>query len=347
MKSKDISQNRVETATQVSQVFSRRSARQINPIFKNSGLPALMAALLLLLGYVVAVVIDNQPLRPPTNILLIVFSAIAMFLLFNKSTRRIPAMSERAASGIRILSLLCISAELMFFGVPLFGSIPYNEFGWPVIHHVAVMGWVLVLFAERYRKYDFAIALTIAVLLFNRQLALFALLAFLMTSHYSVLRLSLYFFVAVLGAILLGVARNLVLGVEVGDGAASAMYGGENFFFIMLYLMGPMYTTNQLDSNLWTDYLSLYWNTLPEWALLWQVTDMYAWISFILFYGFSCSLVFFLRFSKYPKLQVLGFLIFAYTFFSFFSIVLVSTPVLANFFVISFFMLLLPRKVFR
>lgn len=347
MRTKPNLENSVKGVEQGSQILGRGSIRQVNPIFRNSGLPALLAALLLISGYMIAVIIDNQPPRPPANLILIVVAAIAMFILFRKSARRIPLLSEKAASCIRLVSLFCITVEFLYFGVPLFGSIPYNEFGWPVIHHVAVMGWVLVLFGERYRKYDFGLALIIAVMLFNRQLALFTLLAFLMTSEYSALRLSVYSFIAVLGAILLGVARNFVLGIEITGVAGGIMDGWENFFFILLYLMGPMYTTNSLDSSLWSDYLSLYWNTTPEWSLLSQGTEIYGWISFLLFYGFFCSVVFFLRYSKYPKLQVLGFLIFTYTFFSFFSSVLISTPVLANFSVILFFMLLLPRKAFN
>ena len=337
---------RVKTTTQVSRKQREKNFRQINPLFKNPALPAVITSLLLLCGYIIAVMMDNQSPLPPTNLLLIVMSAITMYILFNRSARRIPQMSERAASCIRLLSLLCIMAEFIHFGVPLFGSVPYNEFGWPVVHHVAVMGWVLVLFGERYRKYDFVTALVIAVMLFNRQLALFALLAYLMTSRYSFWRLGGYLLVALLSVILLGVMRNLVLGVDTAGNGMEEMYGGENLFFIFLYLMGPMYSTNSLDSSLWDNYLSLYWNTIPEWALLSQATGMYSWISFILFYGFFCSLVFFFRYSKHPKLQVFGFLIYSYIYFSFFSNVLVSTPVIANFSIILFFMLLLPKKEF-
>ena len=337
---------RVKTTTPVSRKQREKNFRQINPLFKNPALPAVITSLLLLCGYIIAVMMDNQSPLPPTNLLLIVMSAITMYILFNRSARRIPQMSERAASCVRLLSLLCIMAEFIYFGVPLFGSVPYNEFGWPVVHHVAVMGWVLVLFGERYRKYDFVTALVIAVMLFNRQLALFALLAYLMTSRYSFWRLGGYLLVALLSVILLGVMRNLVLGVDTAGNGMEEMYGGENLFFIFLYLMGPMYSTNSLDSSLWDNYLGLYWNTIPEWALLSQATGMYSWISFILFYGFFCSLVFFFRYSKHPKLQVFGFLIYSYIYFSFFSNVLVSTPIIANFSIILFFMLLLPRKEF-
>lgn len=337
---------RVKTTTQVSREQSEKRFRQINPLFKNPALPALITSLLLLCGYMIAVLMDNQSPLPPTNLILIVMSAVTLYILFIRSALKIPQISERAAFCIRLLSLLCIMAEFIHFGVPLFGSVPYNEFGWPVVHHIAVMGWVLVLFGERYRKYDFVTALVIAVMLFNRQLALFALLAYLMTSRFSLSRLGGYLLVALLGVTLLGVMRNLVLGVDTAGSGMEEMYGGGNLFFVFLYLMGPMYSTNSLDSNLWDNYLSLYWNTIPEWALLSQATGMYSWISFILFYGFFCSLVFFFRYSKHPKLQVFGFLVYAYIYFSFFSNVLVSTPVIANFSIILFFMLLLPRKEF-
>lgn len=327
--------------------MSRINPRQTNSLFKNAALPALVTSLLLLCGYILAVIIDNQPLLPPINLILIVISSIIMYIIYNSSDRRIPLISERAASCIRLLSLLCITAEFIHFGVPLFGSVPYNEFGWPVIHHVAVMGWVLVLFAERYQKYDFVIVLVIAVMLFNRQLALFVLLAYLITSGYSFWKLGGYFLLTMLSVILLGMMRNQVLGVEITGSGTQNLFFDNNLFFISLYLMGPMYSTNFLDSSLWDNYLSLYWNTIPEWALLSHLIGLQSWISFSLFYGFFCSLVFFFRNSRHPKLQVLGFLIFLYLYFSFFSNVLISTPVIANFSVIIFFMLLLPRKEFR
>lgn len=320
--------------------------RTINPVFKNPALPALITAFFLISGYILSIVLDNQLILPPINLILIVISAITIYIFLNSSNLRIPQISERAASCIRFLSLLSIFAEFVYFGVPLLGSVPYNEFGWPLIHHVAVMGWVLVLFGERYKKYDFVLVLVISVMLFNRQLALFALLAYLISSRYSFWKLGIYFLLAMLGVILLGMIRNQGLGVEINESGMENLYMIENFFFIFLYLMGPLYSTNLLDSDLWNNYMSPYWNTIPEWAMLSQILGLQNWISFFLFYGFFCSLVFLFTYSRHPKLQVLGFLILFYLYFSFFSKVLISTPVIANFLVIIFFMLLLPRKEF-
>lgn len=308
--------------------------------------PAVSSAALLVCGYALLVALGEQPVVPPASLVAIVLFSAGMILSGHARPLTIPKLPERAASLLRAVSLSSIGLELLYFGAPITGSVPYNEFGWPVIHHLAVMHWVLVLFGTRRRNLDLAISLVIAVTLFNRQFALFAILSYLLTTTIPAKRMLISGIAVGASLLALGVLRNQTLGVDVSavdDGSGLPMSGA--MFFIYLYLTGPLQSGLALSSDLWDTQLSAFWNTVPEWASLSATSDVVSpAASFALFYGLFALVAQGLRSSRSWYLRCLGTLIHVYTFFAFFSGVVISTPIVANFLAVALAGALYPSR---
>lgn len=295
--------------------------------------PAALTATLLVAGYVVTVMMGQQSAWPPASL-----SAIVLFVLAlaratgNRRTPPVPTLSRAPAVLLRAICLTATAAEMIHFGVPLFGGVPYNEFGWPVVHHLAAGYWVLVLFGRNRKVLDLGISLAIAALLFNRQMALFAVLAYLMTTRMSARQLMVAGMAAIGLAMALGSLRNRALDVDVSALADTIdLPYVSSLFFLYLYLTGPLYVGLGLQSDLWESQLSTYWNTVPEWAIF---SDNFPSVpsatSFALFYGLAAILSMAMRRSASWPVRCFGWLIHCYAFFAFFSGVLISTPIIAN-----------------
>lgn len=296
------------------------------------GMPALLTAALLCVGYGVAVFVGEQDPVPPASLIAIALFAALLAAALSRHGAPLPTLNERAATVLRIASVSSFAVELAYFGAPLFGALPYNEFGWPVIHHLAVMHWVLVLFGTRHKTLDLLITVVIATLLFNRQMALFGVLAYLMTQRMHIGRLVAAAAAAIGLMALVGTLRNLTLEVDTASLAeTSGLSLGGPLFFLYLYLLGPLHVGLGLESPTWDNYLSVFWNTVPEWAQPAVATGLPPLLSFVLFYGTTVLASYRLRRSKDWFLRVLGSLIHVYLFFTFFSGVLLSTPIIANF----------------
>ena len=303
-----------------------------------------MAGVLLFLGYITSFLIDDKSANFPDQLVGILLSTLILAVLFSKAKINVPTISENAILVIRTIALLCLTAELVYFGIPLLGSIPYNEFGWPVIHHFAVTGWVLVLFGNKNKNFDLTLTLSIAILLFNRQLALYAILSYLLTSQISKRRLVIGGLSLSILILFLGILRNFTLEVNASIVTNSVELENSPFFFIYLYLIGPLYSSLDLSSGLWDNYLVNFWNTLPGWMILNNLANLSPALSYALFYSLTTLVVYILLKTKFLQIRILGSLIHVYLFFSFFSNVLISTPIIANYLIILMAITFFPKS---
>jgi len=321
-------------------VLAERTRRALrtptSSLLSHPAAPASLAASLMALGYLLAAGSGQLPGSPPPALIAIIVVCIVMYLLSPRTPFVMPRLRPRAVVLVRIASLCALSLELMWFGVPLLGQVPYNEFGWPVIHHLAVVHWVLVLFGDKRKGLDLLISLVIAALVFNRQLAMFAVLAYLMTKPMTLGRLGFIGLGAIALMALLGAVRNQVLDVDTSafEDASGFVFAGP-LFFIYVYLLGPLHVGLGMESEIWDNFLINYWNTVPEWALLVSRLEVPAPVSFLFFYGTTALVATALRRSRSWNLRSAGSLIHCYTFFSFFSWVVLSTPVISNFLVVA------------
>lgn len=314
----------------------------IGSLLQQASGPAFFTASLLCAGYALAVAVGDQSENPPAAIVLIVVFVALMAWATNRPSPPPPTLDERVVSVLRGVSLGAICLELLYFGAPLLGSVPYNEFGWPVVHHVAVMHWLLVLFGRRHKVLDLFIALCIAILLFNRQMALFALLAYLMTTTMSRKKAAIAAIAAISFVSLVGVLRNQVFSIDTTRTGDLPFF--DTLFFVYLYLTGPLVSGLALNSDLFDAQLSAYWNTVPEWAILsvhWGIPPA---LSFATFFGVVGAISYWLRRARSWEARCLGSLIHVYSYFCFFSGVLLSTPIIAGFLLIYIGALCRPRK---
>lgn len=293
--------------------------------------PASLTAGLLTLGYAIGAAASMLPPMPPMSVIGIALMAVAMLALLPSDPQPFPTLDERA---IGLLRLACVSAaalELVWFGIPLLGHVPYNEFGWPVVHHLAVAPWMLVLFGRQRKLLDLAISLVIAALLFNRQMGMFAVLAYLITTRLPLRRLVLIGAATIALMVFIGGLRNRSLDVDISsvESLSGLSFAGP-FFFLYLYLLGPLHVAMGIESEAW-DSLGAYWNTIPEWATLSTRFGVAPELSFAVFFGSVALTGLALRRSSSWHLRILGSLIHVYSFFCFFSSVLLSTPIVANY----------------
>lgn len=315
----------------------------IGPWLQKASGPAFFTAALLCAGYGLAAAIGDQSATPPAAIVLIVVFVALMSWATNRGAPPPPTLDERVVSVLRGVSLLAICVELLYFGVPLLGSVPYNEFGWPVVHHVAVMHWLLVLLGRKHKILDLVIALSIAILLFNRQMALFTLLAYLMTTAMSYRKALTAAIAAVCFVSLVGIIRNEVFRIETNVTSVDLPFF-DSLFFVYLYLTGPLVSGLALNSDLFDAQLSAYWNTVPEWAILSAKCGIPPALSFAIFFGIVGAISYWLRRTRTWETRCLGLLIHVYSYFCFFSGVLLSTPIIAGFLIVYVSALCRPRR---
>lgn len=343
--------------TNTKAITSDSSCRRQRPsaFEHSSGLLAVMlhpaassvsAAALLVVGYIVLADSEGLQLAASLNLaVMVLFCGCYAAAVRTSRLPKLPVLSSKAQVLIRIGSILALAVELAYFGIPLLGHIPYNEFGWPVVHHLAAMQWVLVLFGKQHKKGDLFLTFVVGALLFNRQMVLFGVLAYLMTTPLPARKLIVTGLVAMLLMTLLGTLRNITLDVDTNSfsDVSSLSFAGP-LFFIYLYLLGPLHQGMNLESEIWDTQLSLFWNTIPEWGRLAAYIGIPPSLSFILFYGIFSFFSYWMRCSDYWNLRVFGILIHIYMFFSFFSGVLLSTPIIGNFLAVAVAGLLYPRK---
>ena len=76
--------------------------------------------------------------------------------------------------------LICLIglSELLYFGVPLLGQVRYIDFGFTILHHIAVTTWLLVFINFKYKLVNLAsviFAVIFPLLIFNRDVFLLTL----------------------------------------------------------------------------------------------------------------------------------------------------------------------------
>jgi hypothetical protein len=312
--------------------------------FKKPSTPALIAGLILLIGYILSTLFQEQITEIPVQLVGILLSTILLVVVYRRKLIKIPNISEKAIKLIRYISLISITSELIYFGFPLLGSVPYNEFGWPVIHHLSVTTWVLVLFGNRRKNLDLCLTILIAVVIFNRQLALYAILSYLLTTKLTKKQTIIGGVILTIIILYLGVIRNNTLGVDTSNDTTSTNLENSPLFFIYLFLLGPLHTSLSMSSEMWDNYLSNYWNTLPGWMIPSNLFDLQPAVSFILFYGIFSLISYFLSKIRCLHIKIFGLLIQVYLYFSFFSNVLISTSIIANYLILLMAILLFPIK---
>lgn len=233
------------------------------------------------------------------------------------------------------VSLTVFAVEAIHFGLPLLGGARYDKFGFPVAHHLVWQIWLAPLLARRRNTVYLIVALSVGMLLFNRQLMLLATIGYLL--RMGVRGLGLPFVGLILGLAAIGVFRTASLGISLMsygglDGLPLAGVG----FLILLYVLGPYYSSFGMSGS--ADAFSsfqAYWNTMPEWMIFTKV-GIPAELSLGLFYTAVALAVVVLTRCKLYELRLLGILIHVLAFMTFFSNVLLSTPLIAAFLVLAF-----------
>jgi hypothetical protein len=236
------------------------------------------------------------------------------------------------AAGLWVLLL-----EAAYFGgLPIFGQVKYNEFGFPVLHHIVFAMWAAPVLAPRRSGLYLGVALLAAAVMFNRQMMLLALIGYLLRSGMRNILLPML----IIGAmVVLGSMRN-----ELHDVQENVVQGGEFvsgplggvLFWGYLYVLGPyMATFGADDPDIGSVEVTAYWNTVPEWAVLTKI-GVPVELSLALFYPLAGAIVLFLTRVKLFEARVFGILTHVLCFVTFFSSTLLSTPVIGSALVISF-----------
>lgn len=280
--------------------------------------------------------------------LLLVTSDYISFLLFPfifyfiRFKPIIPFQLTRKQS--RLLFIMIVTSqfsELLYFGIPLLGNLSYTEFGFPVIHHISLMMWMLVIFSNKNQKLYLVLHTMYCLLIFNRQYILIGLLAFLFSSKKY---LSTQFKITILGLVVLflsflGNLRNQQLGVDFTpfDGFISLPLL-PYYDFILFFILGPINATLDNVSYTFSEIILSYWNTKPEWALFMEY-GVDAGQSFLIFYSILVAIYITIHKLIPSRREVYLPILILYTFLTFFSNVIVSTVFLANFLVLEFILL--------
>lgn len=241
----------------------------------------------------------------------------ALFYLGKRNIKVYANQSSLKYSKIYFFIVLTVFvAEIVYFGVPIFNSINYTEFGFPILHHIVANAWILLVTSKKADKKILTFILIIAVCLANRTLLLAAIVAFLMRvkiSRKDFIKLGLS--IAVIFTII-GIIRSssgAFYNIELVPG----FFVPEYLFFIVLYLLGPSISINGDVTNL---VIYDYWNTTPEWYVFAALPD-YA--NFLLFYGLVLLVIWML--SRNRKLNYLVYPIVVHLPLTFFSDYLLTT----------------------
>lgn len=250
--------------------------------------------------------------------------------------------SKKQARFLFASAVLSQLSELLYFGIPLLGNLDYVDFGFPIVHHLSLMMWMLIIFAKKNQNLYLAIHIIYCLLIFNRQYILIGILSYLISVRTI---LSLRFKIVILALIILflsfiGSLRNQYLDINFSpfEGFISLPLL-EYYDFILFFIIGPINATfNNIDYT-FSESLFNFWNTKPEWAIFMKY-GLSTGTSFLLFYMALILLyrIIYLLFP-YRRRFYLPILI-IYTFLTFFSNVILSTVFLANFIVLEFILII-------
>lgn len=274
-------------------------------------------------------ILDKSRIMIQNRIIFYILHILGSFLKPKRFT--VPQFSERQINLLFGMIFFSALIEFAYFGVPLFSGVSYNEFGFPILHHVSLMGWMLVFFSSK-NKINFLIFhFILCFLMLNRQYIFFSLLAFLFSYNgkkkYSYL-IFIFFFVLILA---LGILRNNILEVEFNPLKEFVDSSFLNYFdFVFFFIVGPYVAVFGSSSMEFNDLILLYWNTLPEWRLLTLNIFNNEAVSFVLFYTLFPVIIYFIsRIRNFYWTRYLLPVSFVYIFFTFFSRTLLTTNLIA------------------
>ncbi len=264
------------------------------------------------------------------SLCIFVFGCVVWFLYFVSLERVKVIESFLASKGESLFRLSGISwrllgyvvaitgaLEMAYFGVPLFGSAIYAEYGFPFLHHIAVFSWVLLFINFRiYEKLFFTVfAFLNPFLIMNRDLLLLTgfvlFMALVLKGYVSFLRFFCFFVVfcvvfGVLGQMRSGYAMSLI---ELPM-TFSLEELPPSISWPFLYLTSS--TFNFVD-NMFSDSIVLYEpliNVLPEYHVFYA---MFGGLGFFLYFFITLFIVF-LSFLAIKRLSVFLFLFLLYQF---------------------------------
>ncbi len=281
------------------------------------------------------VVFDKNKVFQSNRITLFIFKVLGDLIKPKRFT--VPQFSSRQTYVL--LAFISFSAliEFVYFGVPLLSGVSYDEFGFPIIHHAALMGWLLVFFSPRHKLKFLFFHSFLCLLMLNRQYILFSVLAFLFSykgKKQSSLLIALLFFALIL---MMGIVRNSILEVEFNPLEQFIDSPLLNYFdFVIFFIIGPYIATFGSSSMDFNDLIFLFWNTVPEWRLLTLNTFKNVAFSFIFFYVVSTFLLDFCsRIINFNWTRYVLAISFVFIFFTFFSRTLFTTNFIACLLVVS------------
>ncbi len=285
--------------------------------------------------------IIKKSLQP---LFILVFSIFSIFLFKEKII--IPYLTLKQENLFFKIIFISIIIELLYFGLPITGQVLYTEFGFPIVHHISLMMWMLILFGKQKKKY-LLIHTIYCLLIFNRQILLFGVLSYIMSNktnfNFKTLLITMFFLIFFLAV---GVYRNFVLKIDFDPFFGYIDLPFLEFYdFILFYLIGPYNASfNNLDYG-FSDTIFNYWNTVPEWMFFSSKFLIPEFISFIIFYGLIIiSLLLIKRMNSVRKFYYVPIIV-IYSYFTFFSSVIISTVFVANILMLELIFLLSKLKI--
>jgi hypothetical protein len=225
--------------------------------------------------------------------------------------------------------------EASYFGLPIAGGVDYNEFGFPILHHIVFSIWVAPLLAPRNHLFYLGAALLVGLVLLHRQVMVLAVACYFMRCGVKNLLMPILVVVALA---LLGTLRNYLLGVNIAAGMASDAPVGmlaEFAFWGYLYTVGPYNASlgAHVDIGTFLDVGS-YWNTVPEWAVL-RFVGVPVTASLPLFYLLLAGAVVFLTRTRMFEARLFGVLLHCLALITFFSSTILQTPIIGTFLIVA------------
>lgn len=300
--------------------------------------PILTINALIIIGYFILIKFDLITnsfdyfafLLFPLTFLLIRFKPIIPFTMSIKQSRL-----------LFILIILSQLSELLYFGIPLLGNLGYVDFGFPIIHHLSLMMWMLIIFTKKNRKFYLAIHIIYCLLIFNRQYLLIGILSYLLSTG---INLSFKFKISILSLLVLflsfiGNLRNQQLGIDFTPFEGFISLPLLSYYdFILFFILGPINSTFSNIDYTFYERLLIFWNTKPEWSLFMKY-GLSVGQSFVLFYS-TIIFIYVTIYKLFPSRRRIYLpVLIIYTFFTFFSNVILSTVFFANFLVLEFILL--------
>lgn len=306
-------------------------ATLIARVTRNPLMPGLVTWLLLMIGYWAA---GSSGSSDGAMLLAIGGMFAVLFFLGRYAPVRLPQVPERDGILLLAIGLGAFVLEAGYFGLPILGQVNYTEFGFPVVHHVVFTLWTAPLLARRRPFVHLLVALGVGAMIFNRQMMLLSMIAYLMRVG------SRGFFAPIVvgvAVVALGSLRNQLLGVEEvvrQDGQFLSGPLGGLLFWGFLYSAGPYSATFGAATGVEGPInLADYWNTVPEWAVLAKIGFPLG-LSLAVFYPLLAVLVAVLTRARSYEAQIFGILIHVLSYMTFFSATLLSTPLIGCFLVI-------------